>query len=311
MVFQDKGALGMASRQTWGTAFAALLTVAATACGAPTPAGTPAELCPPAPATPTPSASPKTVKQTKKPSATGSAKPATGKPGPKASSPAKGDDTAPDTDTPAPKADDAQTLFSAMQDKVGAAGSYTAIVRTIDNNKYKVKQTKSTMKISFKAPGSHRIDIQETTNALTKGGKMVFRIGQPNAKLRPGGILGVALMDMALSDTTITTGCEWRLDQVVAVGLTTRFAEGYTATMAGQTTIGGETVKVLKVVADGTNSLDGDIDYEHVGIDGDNMLRYWAVYAKPGINVPNGLMWQMTMDSVQMNAPVADSTFTI
>ncbi len=300
----------MASKRTWAAAFAGLLTVAATACGGPAPTGPAAENCPPAPvaaALPTPRPTAKAVKQTKTATNAGvlnkpSAKPAAG------AAPTTGKASAAPA---APVADDAEALFSAMREKVGGAESYVATVRITDNNKNKVKQTKSVLKITFKAPGSHRIDIQETNNALTKGGKMVFRMGETNAKLRPGGLLGMALMDMAMSDTMITTGCEWRLDQVVAVGLSTRFASGYSATMAGQTTIGGETLKVLKVVADGPNSLDADIDYEHVGIDGDNMLRYWAVYAKPGVNVPNGLMWQMTMDSVQLNTPVADTSFTI
>jgi hypothetical protein len=300
----------MASKRTWATAFAGLLTVAATACGGPAPAGAGAAACSPlvAPAAaPTPKPIAKAVKQTKATTNAG----VLNKPSAKASAgaaPTTGKASAPPS---APVADDAEALFSAMRQKVGGAESYVATVRITDNNKNKVKQTTSTLKITFKAPGSHRIDIQETNNALTKGGKMVFRMGETKAKLRPGGLLGVALMDMALSDTMITTGCEWRLDQVVAGGLTARFASGYTATVAGQTTVGGETLKVLKVVADGTNSLDADIEYEHVGIDGDNMLRYWAVYAKPGVNVPNSLMWQMTMDSVQLNTPVADTVFTI
>jgi hypothetical protein len=297
----------MASRQTWGTALVALLTVAATACGGQTPTST--AQTPGLSALPSPTASPtpKAVKQTKKPATPK----ASAKPSPtKSASPTAHSSSSPTT-KPTPKADDAETLFSAMLDKIGSATSYVASVRVTDNNKYKVKTTTSTMKITFKAPGSHRIDIQETTNTLTKGGKMSFKMGEAKAKLRPGGILGVALMDMALSDTTITTGCEWRLDQVVAAGLVSRLTSGYKAEIAGQTTVGGESIRVLKIVAEGTNSLDSDIEYEHVGIDADNMLRYWAVYAKPGVNVPNSLMWQMTMDSVDMNATVADSTFTI
>lgn len=304
----------MASRHTWGTAVAALLTVAAAACGAPSPSS-PAD-CPPAvtparPAAPTPVASTaaKAVKQTKKASTTPSApgtKPTAGKPATGGKT-----DTGSGPAAPAPASDEAETLFTAMRDKVGGATSYIATVNVIDNNKNKVKTTKSTLKITFKDPGNHRIDIVDTNNALTKGGKMFFRMGEPKAKLRPGGILGVALMDMALNDTTITTGCEWRLDQVVAGGLASRFASGYKVELAGTSTIAGETMKILKVVAEGTNSLDSDIDYEHIGVDGDNMLRYWAVYGKPGVKVPNLLMWQMTMESVQLNAPVADSVFTI
>jgi hypothetical protein len=297
----------------WGTAVAALLTVAATACGSPGPAVTAAcpSVAPVQAAEPTPMASiaAKTVKQTKKTAASPTkptSKPAAGKPAAGTGSSSGG------TTAPPPKADDdAEALFTAMREKVGGATSYIAVVNVIDNNKNKVKQTTSTLKISYKAPGSHRIDIQDTNNSLTKGGKMVFELGKPNAKLRPGGILGVALMDMALTDTMITTGCEWRLDQVVAVGLANRFASGYKAELAGQSVIAGETMKVLKVVAEGTNSLDSDIEYEHIGIDADNMLRYWAVYAKPGVKVPNSLMWQMTMNAVQLNVPVADSAFTI
>lgn len=303
----------MAIRHSWGTAVAALLAVAATACGNPGPA-TPAA-CPSVVA-PAPTAA-KVVKQTKKTThssapATTTSKPTSGKPA--STKPAPTGTPATDTGDPAdpaPAGDDAETLFAAMRDKVGGATSYIATVNVTDNNKNKPKTTTSTLKITFKAPGSHRIDILDTNNPLTKGGKMAFKMGEAKAKLRPGGILGVALMDMALNDTTITTGCEWRLDQVVAGGLASRFASGYHVEIAGTSTIAGETMTILKVVAEGTNSLDSDIDYEHIGIDSSHMLRYWAVYGKPGVKVPNLLMWQMTMNAVQLNVPVADSVFTI
>lgn len=310
-----KGAQGMGNHKTggiiaavvmaaWaaGCGSAANLSNAAASCDTPSPVITAPEL------TAKPTTGTKVVKNTKpdagilakpaaKPTGTGAAKPATPKPGASA------------TAAPAP-ADDGAALVTAMRTKMDAATSYTATVQVLDNNKFKVKQTKSTMKITCRAPLNYRIDMVTTNNPITQGGKIIFSFGESTAKLRPGGILGMAVLTMPLSDTKITTGCEWRLDQVVAKAITERIA-AYKTSLVGQTTVAGDTVKIIKLTTDSDNTLDKDIEYEQIGIDGDNLLRYWAVYAKPGVNVPNSLMWQMTLESVQLETAVTDGTFVI
>ena len=114
-----------------------------------------------------------------------------------------------------------------------------------------------------------------------------------------------------MTDDKITTGNNWRLDQVTAKGIADRMQSGYTAELMGQTQVGTTAVKVLKVKATGTNSLDSVIDYEQIGIDSDDMLRYWAVYATADAKAPNNVLFQMSLDPVTLGVDVPDSTFNI
>ena len=309
----------MGHHKTVGVMIAAVLAAWLAGCGSSTDGtGSVAAPCPPvtaaaAPVAATPVPAVKTVKNTKADS------PATAKPAAKTDAsvqtvssgkPAATTGTKPASTTTPAKTDDAGAMFAALKAKMDAAGTYAATVHVLDNNKFKVKQTKSTLKITCKAPTNYRIDMVETNNPITQGGKIIFDYGATDAKLRPGGILGMAVLTMALTDTKITTGCEWRLDQVVAKAITERMAS-YKAELVGQTTVGADTVKILKMTTDGDNTLDKDIDYEQVGLDSNNLLRYWAVYAKQGVNVPNSLMWQMTLDSVELDVPVTAATFVI
>ncbi len=309
----------MGHHKTVGVMIAAVLAAWSAGCGSST-GGTGSVTAPCPPATPavapvaaTPVPAVKTVKNTKG-DTPAAAKPAA-KPDAAVQTVSSGKPAATTGTTTAPAATpaktDASAMFAALKAKMDAASTYTATIHVLDNNKFKAnKQTKSTLKITCKAPTNYRIDMVETNNPITQGGKIIFDYGATEAKLRPGGILGMAVLTMALTDTKITTGCEWRLDQVVAKAITERLST-YKAELVGQTTVGADPVKILKMSTDGDNTLDKDIDYEQVGLDSNNLLRYWAVYAKQGVNVPNGLMWQMTLDSVELDVPVTASTFVI
>lgn len=187
--------------------------------------------------------------------------------------------------------------------------TYKATVSIYDQiaNGSKAAATRK-LSLTYKAPGKHRIDIVETTNPIQNGMKLSFTVGEPNAKIRGGGLLGVVAMTLALNDDKLTTQNDWRLDHVVGEGIANRLKSGYKAEVAGTTTVGGEQVTVLKLTT-ANNALSSAIDYELFGIDGNKMMRLWSCYAKAELNLPNNLLYQMSLDQFTPNVSVSDDTF--
>jgi hypothetical protein len=165
--------------------------------------------------------------------------------------------------------------------------------------------------LTFRGPGSYRIEMLDSTKILFKGAKLVFHAGETTLHVRPGGLLGLVPLRLPLGDQRLLSLNGYRLDQITGHGILERIdGPDYEITLHGKATVAGEPVQVLKVTAP-RNTLDPRITHEFIGFDEQHRFRLWSAFADPAHKRSSDLLYQLTVDEVRAGVPVSDATFKL
>ncbi|MBC7544669.1 MAG: hypothetical protein H7338_18255 [Candidatus Sericytochromatia bacterium] len=191
---------------------------------------------------------------------------------------------------------DARSILAAI--KVASFGPATFIAK-VQATEVKADGTAtivSTASLLFRGPGSYRLDMLSSTKAAFQGAKLIFHAGESTVSVRPGGVLKFLPLHLQLSDPQLLSLNGYRLDQVTGHGVLDRLSEpDYDVTLHGRASVAGESLQVLRVSSP-DNRLDRRIAQEFIGFDDQHRLRLWSVYAAPALGLPQGLLYQMTVD---------------
>jgi hypothetical protein len=165
--------------------------------------------------------------------------------------------------------------------------------------------------LTYRGPGSYRLEMLKSTKAAFQGAKLIFHAGETSVKVRPGGLLKFLPLTLPLADPQLLSLNGYRLDQVTGHGVLERvIGPDYEIKVHGKATVGGDAVQILKVTAP-ANSLDKRIAYEYIGFDEQHHYRLWAAYGDPSLRLPSDLLYQMTVDEVTPGVPVSEATFKL
>lgn len=168
--------------------------------------------------------------------------------------------------------------------------------------------TSGKLNMFTKAPNLVKVDVTFASTGAT-GAKVLYTSGEgAKAKIRPGGSLSFITTELAKTDDRLTSTNDYKLDDIDLFGLARRLSSGYSAELVGKSQVNGIELYILKVKAQGTNSLDARIDYEYLGYEPDShKLRLWEVYTADSKEP----FFRMALTKLEYPDNIPDSTFKL
>lgn len=256
-----------------------------------------------------------TTGTTTKPSTSTSTKPTTGtttKPSTGSTTkPSTGTTTKPTTGTTKPAEDAAPSgneEFKKLLDKISSVPFVQASVEKTERHITQGRVTSVKLNMYSKQPNLIKVDVTYSSTGAT-GAKIIYNSGEgAKAKVRPGGGMSFITTELPKTDDRLTSTNAYKLDDIDLFGVVRRFKSGYTAELAGKTTLNGTELYILKVKATGSNSLDSRIDYEYIGYEpGTLKMRLWEAYTADNKEP----FFRMALTKMEYPTSLADSTFKL
>lgn len=214
-------------------------------------------------------------------------------------------DVAPETPgTEAPAQKEEVDILGKIVDVLTNSPGITINLKKTERN---LKTGKMTSRDTLMITNQSKVKV-EVTSGDKKGTKLVYNVGAAKVGVRPNGGLSWVTTELAQNDDRITSTNGYTLLQTDLAALSNRMGgPGYSAKLIGKTTIGGETVHVVKVTTSGTNALEASITHEHIAYNPDNYsVKYWEAY----VNNEKTPYMRYLMTSFQIG-PVPASAFKL
>ncbi|MBC7543683.1 MAG: hypothetical protein H7338_13230 [Candidatus Sericytochromatia bacterium] len=232
-----------------------------------------------------------------KPGAVVSSKPAAAKPGTVVSS-------KPVAATPS-AADIAAKVIAQMAD----APAYDAMVIKEETGKKDGKPYNNKIHILGVKNGRVKLDVLQHYKPANVGVKLGWVVGANTVTVRPAGALSFLTKDFPATDTQIVSPNGYAPTNVELYAIAKRLADpSYTFELIGKTTVGGAEVHILKVTCSGTNSLDPDIQFEHLGFDPiTNQVKLWEFF---GADAEKPIH-RVTIEAFQTKDSIPDSQLKV
>ncbi|PIQ23057.1 hypothetical protein COW36_02120 [bacterium (Candidatus Blackallbacteria) CG17_big_fil_post_rev_8_21_14_2_50_48_46] len=189
------------------------------------------------------------------------------------------------------------------------AGAVQATVEKIEKNLSTGETATNKLKLFTKKPNVVKIEVIQSSKG-SSGTKLTYTSDSgTKVKVRPGGALGFVTTDLAKTDDRLISVNKYLLDSTDFFGVYRRLSSGYKAELIGATTVAGVKIHVLKVTAEGSNSLDPRIAYEHIGYDPKTYaIRMMEIFDKSGSKEP---YFRLVLPTIEYLDSLPDSTFKI
>lgn len=164
------------------------------------------------------------------------------------------------------------------------------------------------LKMWVKQPNLVKLEVQNSSSGGA-GTKVLYTsdVGD-KVKVRPGGALGFAVIDVGKHEDAADSTNRYTLDQLDLFGIVRRLRQGYSAELVGKTQLNGSEIHILKLTATGTNSLDARITYEYLGYEpATHKLALWETYSAASSDP----YMRIVISKLAFPASLPDSTFKI
>jgi len=174
------------------------------------------------------------------------------------------------------------TMFSKRNDKTNPKGNPLLTAET---------------KYLFEAPRKSVFNVVKHSISAVAGAKMIWD-GGDKVKVKAGGVLGLFPLELALTDSKMTTNRDWKLDQLDHVAALERaLSPKATLKLAGKTTINGREVYMIKQTG---NTIDGEVTEENIAIDS---KEFYIVANEMYAGTDLVFQLKINVESVNINIP--------
>lgn len=201
-----------------------------------------------------------------------------------------------------------QAELDALMNAISSTQFVALTAAKVEKNLDTGKVTSNKVNMWSKTPNTVKIDILESSSG-SAGVKALYTSGQGSKiKVRPAGALGFVTVDLDKTDDRVASNNGYLSDDIDLFGVHKRLSTGYSAELVGTKQVEGVRVNILKLTANGTNTMDSRIEYEYLGYEPDSYkIRLWEIYAQ-GEQQP---YYRMTMSAIEYPASLPDSTFKL
>ncbi|MBT9544166.1 MAG: hypothetical protein IV090_02120 [Candidatus Sericytochromatia bacterium] len=190
-----------------------------------------------------------------------------------------------------------------------SAGAVQCTIEKIEKHLQNGSTVTNKLKLSTRQPNTVKIEVLQSSKS-PPGTKILYTSGVGNkVKVRPQGALSFVVTDLDKTDERLISVNKFPLDDTDFFGATKRLSSGYKATLLGTATVAGSKVNILKVVPNGTHSLNAQIAYEHIGYDPQTYaIRMMEMYDKSGGKEP---FFRIVLPSIEYLDSLPESTFKL
>ncbi len=190
-----------------------------------------------------------------------------------------------------------------------SAGAVQCTIEKIEKHLQNGSTVTNKLKLSTRQPNTVKIEVLQSSKS-PPGTKILYTSGVGSkVKVRPQGALSFVVTDLDKNDERLISVNKFPLDDTDFFGATKRLSSGYKATLLGTATVAGAKVNILKVVPNGTHSLNAQIAYEHIGYDPQTYaIRMMEMYDKSGGKEP---FFRIVLPSIEYLDSLPESTFKL
>jgi hypothetical protein len=190
-----------------------------------------------------------------------------------------------------------------------SAGAVQCTIEKVEKHLQNGSTVTNKLKLSTRQPNTVKIEVLQSSKS-PPGTKILYTSGVgAKVKVRPQGALSFVVTDLDKNDERLISVNKFPLDDTDFFGATKRLSSGYKATLLGTATVAGNKVNILKVVPEGTHSLNAQIAYEHIAYDPQTYaIRMMEMYDKSGGKEP---FFRIVLPSIEYLDSLPESTFKL